>query len=289
MTNDNKMSCISVIVLTYNEEHNIRYCLESVKDLAGEIFIVDSYSTDKTVEIAKQYTDKIYQHPFENQAQQLNWALDNLPLETIWIMRIDADERLTPELCDELREKLSKMPEETTGLYMRRRVYFMGRWIKHGAYYPTWLLRIFRRGKAKCEQKSVDEHMMISEGTTQELDNDIIDENHKGLYFWVDKHNTIATKEMVEIINLKNRKEDQNIKPYLFGDSVQRKRWLKENLYLKLPLFVRPFLYFIYRYFFRLGFLDGREGLIFHFLQGFWYRFLVDVKIYEYKKFNKLN
>jgi uncharacterized protein (DUF362 family) len=275
---------LSVIILTYNEEQNIRNCLESVKDLSDQIFIVDSYSTDKTLEIAREYTNNIYQNPFIDQARQFNWALDNLPIKTEWIMRLDADERLTPELHNEIVRKIPDMPEVVTGLYMKRQVYFMGRWMKHGGYYPIWLLRIFRKGKAICEQKNMDEHIVVLEGKTENLANDIIDENHKGLSFWVDKHNKFASREMMEIMKSGKEEKGQTIKPNLLGHAVQRKRWLKKNLYLKLPLLLRSFFYYIYRYFFKLGFLDGKEGLIFHFLQGFWYRFLVDAKIYEMKK-----
>jgi len=275
---------ISVIILTYNEEQNLQNCLESVKDLSDSIFVVDSFSTDRTLEIAKHYTDKLYQHPFENQALQFNWALDNLPLRTAWILRLDADERLTPELSHELREKLPAIPEDITGLYVKRKVYFMGRWIKHGGYYPTWLLRVFRNGSAICEQKNMDEHIVILKGRPQNLSHDIIDDNHKGLSFWIDKHNHFATREMQEIISSRREVNKQILKPHLLGDTVQRKRWFKTNLYLRLPLLIRAYVYFIYRYFIKFGFLDGKEGLIFHFLQGFWYRFLVDAKIYEMSK-----
>lgn len=280
---------LSVIILTYNEELNIRNCLESVKDIAESIYIVDSFSPDGTIGIAKEYTEKIYQHPFKDQASQFNWALENLPVSTEWIMRLDADERITPELKNEITKELYKIPQEITGLYVKRRVYFMGRWIKHGGYYPTWLLRIFRKGKAVCEQKNMDEHIVILRGETAKLANDIIDENHKGLSFWIDKHNKFAEREMRETVNIHNMRTGEEINPHLTGGQVQRKRWLKKNVYLKLPLFFRPLFYYIYRYVFWLGFLDGKEGLIFHFLQGFWYRFLVDAKIYEYKKIKTLH
>lgn len=276
---------ISVIILTYNEEKNIEECLKSVYDWVDEIFIVDSYSTDGTLEIAKKYTDKIYQHPFENYAKQFNWALKNLPLKNEWIMRLDADERVTPELKEELLKKLPELQEDITGLYVKRRVYFMGRWIKHGGYYPTWLLRIWRKGKGYCEERWMDEHIKITEGKVFFLDNDIVDDNKKDLHWWIGKHNSYATREAIDILNLRfNFLKYDNIKPAFFGTQEQRKRWLKEKLYARMPLFIRPFLYFIYRYFIKFGFLDGKEGLIFHFLQGFWYRFLVDAFIYERRR-----
>jgi len=275
---------LSVIILTYNEEIHIERCLKSIYGWVNDIFIVDSYSTDKTLEIASRYTNHIYQHEFVNHANQFNWALENLPIKTEWIMRLDADEYVTDELRDELLEKLEKFPDEIVGLYVKRRVYFMGRWIKHGAYYPIWLLRIWRKGKGYCEQRWMDEHIKITEGKCAFLENDIVDYSLKPLHWWINKHNSYATREAIDLLNYKYwfMKYDE-IKPKFFGTQEERKRWLKMK-YSRMPLFVRPFLYFLYRYFFKLGLLDGKEGLIWHFLQGFWYRFLVDAKIYEIER-----
>ncbi len=279
---------ISVIILTYNEEKNIQYCLNSIYGWVEEIFIVDSYSTDNTLGIAKKYTDKTYQHPFENQSKQFNWALENLPIKTEWVMRLDADEYVMPQLKEELLVKLPYLPQEITGLYVKRRVNFLGKWIRHGGYYPIWLLRIWRYGKGYCEERWMDEHIKVNEGKKIFLDNDIVDDNKKNLNWWIDKHNSYATREAIDILNLKyNFLKYDNIESKLAETQEKRKRWIKEKVYVKMPLFFRPFLYFIYRYFFKLGFLDGMKGLIFHFLQGFWYRFLVDAKIYEIKKIAK--
>jgi len=282
----NVKSNISVIILTYNEEKNVEICLRSIHGWVEDIFIVDSYSNDKTLEVVKKYTNKIYQHPFENHAKQFNWALENLPITTAWIMRLDADERVTPELRDELLEKLPNFENEITGLYVKRRVYFLGKWIEHGGYYPTWLLRIWRRGKALCEDRWMDEHIKINEGKTLSLKHDIIDENFKNLHWWIGKHNSYATREAIDILNLKYNLLNYDSVPACFlGTQEQRKRWMKEKIYANLPLFIRPFVYFFYRYFIKFGFLDSKEGLVWHFLQGFWYRFLVDAKIFEiYKK-----
>lgn len=272
---------ISVIILTYNEEINLENCLKSIANWASEIFVVDCYSTDKTLDIAKRYGAKIVQHPFENQSQQFNWALDNLDIKSDWILRLDADEYLTPELKKEIGEALFNMRtsdvsnisvnvrtsdvQEINGFYIKRRVYFMGKWVKHGGYYPLWFLRIFRKGKARCENRKVDEHLILLEGKTARLKNDFIDDNKKDLTYWIEKHNNYASREAEEILS---------------GKRGGRKK----NFYYSLPFFCRAWFYFIYRYFFRLGFLDGKKGLIFHFLQGLWYRFLVDAKIYERKQ-----
>ena len=274
---------VSVIILIYNEEIHLERLLKNIADWADEIFIVDSFSTDKTLEIAKKYGVKIVQHKFENQAKQFNWALDNLEIKNDWILRLDADEYLTSELKDEITEKLKNIPKNINGFYIKRRVYFMSRWIKHGGYYPTWLLRLFKKGKARSEQRTMDEHIILLEGKSGKLKNDFIDDNKKNLEWWVAKHNNYSTREVISRMS-GVRRQVSSVK---LGGQAGRKRWLKQNLYLRLPLFFRALLYFIYRYFIRLGFLDGKEGLIFHFLQGFWHQFLIDAKIYEQKKIKK--
>jgi glycosyltransferase involved in cell wall biosynthesis len=274
---------LSIIILTKNESLNLPRCLESLRFLNADIFIVDSGSTDQTVKIAENYGCYVCEHPFENQAKQLNWALENLPINSPWIMRLDADECITSELAQELKEVLPQTPETISGYQIKRRVFFMGRWIRHGGYYPTWLLRIWRTGLATCEQRWMDEHIIISEGQTANLVHDIIDENQKGLSFWTDKHNRYAEREVQDLLSQANNSQDLLLNNSNFIQATQR-RWVKQNLYGKSPLFIRAFIYFLLRYFIGLGFLDGMEGLIFHFLQGFWYRFLVDAKIYEIKR-----
>ena len=279
------MNDISIIILTFNEEKNIVSCINSTKLLSKDIFIVDSYSTDRTLEIAKMLGAKIYQNKWVNYSTQFNWALENLPLENKWIIRLDADERITQELRDELVRKLPNLSYDISGLYVKRRVYFMGKWVKHGDLYPKWTLRIFRKGKGKVERRWMDEHIKITEGKVLFLKNDIIDNNMKNLHWWIGKHNSYATREAIDILNLKyNFLQYNTIEPKLLGRQEQKKRWLKERVYTHFPLFLRSFLYFIYRYLFRFGFLDGKEGVIFHFLQGFGYRFLVDAKLYEIQK-----
>lgn len=274
---------LSVIILTKNEEVNLLNCLDSLQKLDVEILIVDSGSTDQTVAIAQQAGCQISEHPFENQAKQLNWALENMPITTPWIMRLDADERLMPELAEELKLVLPQTPPDVTGYQVKRRVFFMGRWIRHGGYYPTWLLRIWRTGVGTCEQRWMDEHMVLLQGKIANLQHDIIDENKKGLSFWIDKHNRYADREVKALLN-KNIDQDNSILKQSQLSQPSRRRWIKNNLYGRSPLFLRAFLYFLMRYTIGLGFLDGKEGLIFHFLQGCWYRFLVDAKVYEMDK-----
>jgi glycosyltransferase involved in cell wall biosynthesis len=280
------LSLLSIILLTKNEETNLPATLTSLRELDAEIFVVDSGSTDRTVAIAQQAGCHVFEHPFENQAKQLNWALQNLSITTPWIMRLDADERLTPELVEELKQVLSQTPEDITGYQVKRRVFFMGRWIRHGGYYPTWLLRIWRTGVGTCEQRCMDEHIVLSRGKTANLQHDIIDENHKGLSFWTDKHNHYADREVKDFLSAMSDASDDLLKGGQLSQA-SRRRWVKTNLYARSPLFFRAFLYFLMRYTIGLGFLDGIEGLIFHLLQGFWYRFLVDAKIYETRRHTK--
>ncbi|MBD1889382.1 glycosyltransferase family 2 protein [Coleofasciculus sp. FACHB-SPT9] len=274
---------LSVIILTKDEEANLPECLASLQNLGAEVFVVDAGSSDRTVEIARESGCQVFEHPFENHAAQINWAIENLPIKTPWIMRLDADERLTPELVEELKQILPYTEEKITGYQVKRRVFFMGRWIRHGGYYPTWLLRIWRTDFGVCEQRWMDEHIVLKQGKIAKFKHDIIDENKKGLSFWIDKHNRYADREVKDMVSLVAEKEDDLLKSSQYSQAIGR-RWIKKNLYTRSPLFLRAFVYFFMRYIIGLGFLDGVEGLIFHFLQGFWYRFLVDAKIYEEQK-----
>ncbi len=278
------MTSISLVVLTYKEEVNLPHCLESVEGLAEQVFVVDSGSEDDTLRIARESGAKVVEHPFENQAQQFNWALEHLPLETDWILRLDADEYLLPELRREIRQTLPETPLRVSGFYMKRRVIFQNRWIRHGGYYPTWLLRLFRRGKGWSEILEMDEHLVVTEGETRRLEHDFVDHNRKGLSFWLHKHEGFAEREARELLRRERGKAPDRAQGRLGGDPPERTRWLKHNVYVRSPPYLRAFLYFIYRYVIRFGFLDGREGLIFHFLQACWYRFYVDAKLEEMRR-----
>ena len=275
---------ISVQILTHNEEKNIEKCILSILPLTDKIYVVDSGSTDKTVEICERYNVTVKSRKWTNYAEQLNWGLDNFDFKTTWIMRLDADEEITSDLVDALKDFINSPPANITGVYVKRRVYFMGRWIKHGGYYPTWLLRVFKKGIGRCENLWMDEHIVVSEGETMQIHQDIIDKNNKDLTFWTDKHNKYSDREVLDMINKAEKMEVSELAVSLNDGQASSRRWVKDKVYLNFPLFIRPLLYFVYRYFIKLGFLDGKEGLVFHFLQGFWYRFLVDAKYFEYKK-----
>ncbi len=283
------MSQLSILLLTGNEEKNIEKCLRSIAPLGARVFIVDSESTDRTVALAQAMGATVLSRPWDTYAEQFNWGLAHAGIDTPWTMRMDADEEITPELAVALTDFLASPPADVVGVYVRRRVYFMGQWIRHGGYYPTWLLRVFRTGTAACEALFMDEHMVVSGGRVISLAADIIDKNNKDLTFWINKHNSYASREVKDILNKQQAARDNApqsgvLTATVTGKQDATKRWLKDNLYLRLPLFWRPMLYFFYRYVLRLGFLDGTRGLIFHFLQAFWYRFLVDAKLYEHRR-----
>ncbi len=272
---------LSVIILTHNEQQHIERCIASVCDFAANIYVIDCYSTDRTREIALSLGAQVYEHTWVNYASQFNWALENIPLTTGWIFRLDADETVTAELKCELLERLLALSADVSGIYVTRRMVFLDRWIRHGAMYPIRMLRLWRRGDGFCEKRWMDEHIKITAGRSESFEHDIVDHNLNNLGWWITKHNSYASREAVDLLNLKyNLIKYDEVAPVFFGTQEQRKRWLKIR-YANLPFFVRPLLYFIYRYIFKLGFLDGKEGLIYHFLQGFWYRFLVDAKLFE--------
>ncbi len=270
------MPLLNVIILTHQEELNLPHALRSLQGLDCEVFVVDSGSTDRTIEIAQAHGARVVEHAFESQARQLNWALDTLPLRAPWTLRLDADERLTEELAVEIGRVLVSAPAEVCGYLVKRRVYFWGRWIRFGGYYPTWLLRLWRTGEARSEEVWMDEHVVVTGRSIGRLKHDFIDENRKGLAFWIDKHNRYSDREIMALEHFAAESARQRV-----GGAVARRRFLKNTVYGRSPLFLRAIAYGFLRYFILLGFLDGRAGFVFHCLQGFWYRLLIDAKIYE--------
>lgn len=276
---------LSVIILTYNEELHIRRCLENVLPFAKKVFVVDCFSTDKTKEIALGLGAEVVEHAWPgNQAEQFNWALDNLPISTEWVLRLDADEYLLPELVEELREKLPTLPEDVTGIVFNRRHIFMGKWVRRGIY-PVKLLRVFRHGKGMCEQRLMDEHIQLTEGRAVEFEHDFCDHNLNNLSWFCHKHVNYAIRETVDLLDIEldltGAAESDNGK----GISPQAlAKRMKKHKYARQPLFWRSFAYFCYRYFLKGACLDGKVGFIWTFLQGWWYRTLVDAKVYEIKR-----
>jgi glycosyltransferase involved in cell wall biosynthesis len=281
------MTYYSFIILTYNEEIHLGRLLNSIKELEAPVFVLDSGSTDDTLKIADEYGSIVKTNPFENHPKQWDYALNNFDIKTEWIIGLDADQYLSDELLFRLKNFSSEeIGKEINGIYFNRKNYFKGRWIKHGGYFPKYLLKMFRTGTGHSDLNENMDHRFIVKGKTVIWkDGYLIEENLKenNLSFWIDKHNRYSNLVAKEEIERRNKLRVQSVKPKLFG-SPDEKIALYKKFWWSLPLFVRPFIYFFYRYFIRMGFLDGKEGFIFHYLQAFWFRFVVDAKIREMRK-----
>ncbi len=276
---------LTVIILTFNEERHLERCIESLQGIANEIVIADCYSTDRTLEIARANSASIIQNKWVNYATQFNWALGQLRPGTDWVLRIDADEYVTPELMTEIKEKLPLLGSHVDGVYCSRRMTFQGKLIRHGGVFPVRVLRLFRHGKGECEKRWMDEHIKVT-GETENFQGEIIDDNLNSLTWWIAKHNNYASREVIDLLNLEyGFMPHDTIAGLQSTSQAGFKRWIKESIYSRLPLGFRALAYFLYRYVIRCGFLDGSTGTAFHFLQGFWYRYLVDIKIAEVKRY----
>lgn len=263
---------VSVVILTYNEEENLAEAIASVRGWAKSVFVFDSFSTDRTVAIARELGCTVHQHRFVDYAAQRQAALNDLPFQTDWVFFLDADERVPPNLRDEITHLLASGPTKD-GYLCRFRLIWMGKWIRHG-YYPTWILRLFRRSKAKLETRGIGEHVIV-DGELGRLEHDIIHEDNKPLERWIEKHNHYTSLEADELVRGPREGE---IDASILGNQAQRKRWIRHRVWRRLPPFIRPGLYFAYRYGLRGGFLDGKEAFAYHFLQALWVWMLVDIK-----------
>jgi len=273
------------VILTFNEEQHLARCIASLEGVASEVVIADCFSTDATLEIARTHGARVIQREWVNHATQFNWALTQLDADTDWVLRIDADEYLTPELVAQFNVCLPGVDPEVDGIYCGRRMTFQGRLIRHGGVFPVRVLRLFRYGKGECENRWMDEHIKVS-GPTLDVQGEIIDDNVHPLTWWTDKHNKYASREAVDLLNLQYHfMPHDSVANLRGGKQAGVKRWVKEVVYARLPGGFRAFAYFFYRYVIRLGFLDGQAGTAFHFLQGFWYRYLVDAKVAEVKRY----
>jgi glycosyltransferase involved in cell wall biosynthesis len=270
---------LTAVVLTMNEEANLAACLKSLAGWTADLVVVDSGSTDGTVQIAREHGARVLVHPFETHALQWRWALAQLPTSTGWVFGLDADQRVMPELRAELERTLASVPPNVAGLYVKRRQVFRGRWIKHGGYYPKYLLKLFRLSAVRVDDGDLMDHRFYVEGRTEKLSHDIIEDNQneRDIAFWVAKHNRYAVRHAREE---SQRRDDSRwpVAPRFFGTPDERSAWLKRAWY-RLPLYVRPALYFFYRYVLRFGWMDGKQGFVFHFLHAFWYRLLIDIHL----------
>jgi len=278
---------VSVIIPVKNEEQNIAACLDSVS-WADEAWVVDSGSSDQTVEIAKRYSDRIacfdYRGGFP---RKKNWALETLPFRNDWVLILDADERVTPELEQEIRDLLSG-PGQRDGYYINRRLIFLGRWIRHCGWYPSWNMRLFKHRLGRYERLEtedvenigdveVHEHVVLK-GESGYLSNDLLHEDFKSIFHFVERHNRYSNWDARVYANLGKGIDSGNaIESSFFGSPLERKRWIK-RMWVKLP--GRPLLRFIWMYVIRLGFLDGKPGLIFCTLMSM-HEAVISAKLYE--------
>jgi glycosyltransferase involved in cell wall biosynthesis len=279
---------VTAVVLTYNEERNLAACLEGVAGWVSDIFVVDSGSADGTVAIGEAHGAKVVTHPFESHARQWSWALENLALTTEWVLALDADQRVTPELREAIARTVKAQVSggsAVAGCFVRRKQIFRGRWIKHGGYYPKYLLKLFRRDRVWLDERELVDHHFYVRGPVVRLPHDLIENNRKeaDLSVWLARHIHYARRQAEE--EWRRAKEGSAVLATAspFGAPDERILLLK-GIWNRLPLYVRPCLYFLYRYVLRLGFLDGKEGFVFHALQGFWYRLLVDIELDELRR-----
>lgn len=270
---------ITAIILTKNEEVNIGDCIESIKMVVKRIVVIDSYSTDKTIEIVKKYGVEVYQHPFENYAKQYKYGVEVANIKTMWTLRIDADERFTPDSARELEEMCNaNMKTNVTGIVLRFKKNFLGKDLYHGGVYPWKKMNCYKTKYGSIENRNMDEHIILSSGKIIEMKQDCLHFDFKNLEYFINKHNWYSSRETVDYFENLERKKNKS--------ELDFKTWLKMRVYYKLPLGMRAHVYYIYRYYILGGFLDGKPGKIYAFLQAYWYRYLVDAKIYECETMN---
>lgn len=279
-------STLAVIILTHDEAPHIARCLASAQRFADECYVVDSGSSDGTREIAARLGATVLEHPFVNYSTQFQWALDTIPTHATWLMRLDADEVVDADLAQRLRDDLPHLPAEVVGVNLDLRYIFMGRWIRHGGRYPLRLLRVFRRGHGRIEQRWMDEHIIVSGGRTVAFEGGFADHNLKDLTFFIDKHNRYATREALDALNQRHQlfPRDADLAPKAVSRQAALRRFIKERIYNRLPFPLSSTGYFLFRYVVQLGVLDGIEGLVYHVLQAFCYRFLVGAKLMELER-----
>jgi len=280
---------ITALVITKNEEIHIERCINNLKKLVDNILIVDSFSTDKTVEIAEKLNVRIIKNKFVNHSKQFNFGLSQLSDETHWVLKVDADELLTSQLIDEIKQKLPNLDEDINGIYLKRQLIFQKKIIRYGRLFPVKLLRLFKFNTGYCDNRWVDEKIKIS-GKTVEFKEYFYDHNLKTLNDWIAKHNEYSSAEALNYLLSKYNFSNNDMINSKFNVEKNTIVVLKSrDFYDKFPLIIRSFMIFFFRYFICLGFLNGKTGLNYFFLQTLWYRMVVDLKILDVEKLLKKN
>lgn len=275
-------SPISAVVLTLNEIRNIDACINGLRLVAKEILVVDSGSQDGTVERAQDLGARVVYNKFSSHAEQWAFAL-NQEISGEWVLALDADHRVTPELATSLLSLARSADRGVEGIYVNRLHLFRGTPMRHGGLFPKWMLKVFRRGAGFTDVRELLDFRFYVHGRTVKASGLLLEVNlnEREIAFWIEKHNRFSTTQAKEEFSrLRNRGTGWATKPRLLGSPDARVLWLKA-LWYRMPRYSRSVLYFFYRYFLRFGFLDGRQGFVFHVMQAFWYRLLVDIKLEE--------
>lgn len=246
---------IDIMIPTFNEASHIRETVLNARTV-GNVYVLDSFSTDGTQEIARAAGATVVEHKFENYSKQKNWGLDNLPLTGDWVFIIDADERITPELADELRATAAS-PDAAEGYFVNRVVIMMGRAIRHGGMLPSWNLRFFKRGKCRYEDRSVHEHM-VCDGRTAYLKKLMLHIRRESISEYIAKHVRYADMESDEWIKMQVGRDQSARAGRLFRNLPKYRLYLRRDYWPYIP--AKPVVRFLYMYFVRLGFVDGSAG-----------------------------
>jgi len=275
---------ITTVILTLDEEIHIARAIACARAFSREVLVVDSFSTDRTVAIARSLGARVVQHAFVSHARQLRFAIEECGIATEWILRLDADETIGADLAARIAAGVPELAPDVSGVLLDRRHMFMGRWIRRGGRYPLHLLRLWRNGLGEVEDRWMDEHVRVTSGRLVGLHGEFADACERDIGYFVTKHNGYALREAVEVVGRRHGLLGSAPSAVGSGRQARMKRALKNRFYNRLPFGCGPLCYFVMRYLFRLGFLDGREGLIYHVLQAFWYRFLVEVRVLELER-----
>lgn len=274
------MADLTAIVLTKNEEANIEACLQSLAGFCSRVVVIDDGSTDGTVVLAKRHGAEVLSHPYTYYAAQFNWGIDNANIQTRWTLRLDADERFTPAVCRECEALMAAHAEDdVNGIVIEADFYFLGRLIRHGGSKKRKIM-VFKTGIGRIEDRQRDAHTVLDHGRSVAIRERFIHRDCKDLYSHIQRYNNYATRELTDYLAFRAG-QDETVNT---DKQLQQQRKKKFGVYYKAPMFLRSWLWFVYQYYFRLGFLDGREGYLYCFFENYWYRFLVDARIYEHDK-----
>lgn len=276
---------VSVVILTFNEGENVGPAIESVRGWAREIFVVDSFSVDDTVAVANSYREdgvQVVQHAFENYSAQWNWALSTLPITSDWILKLDADERVTPAFEQEVSGILASASDDLEGIYFRRLIFFMGKALRWGGM-ASFDLRMWRRGCGRFDGREVNEHLIV-DGKTVQLASFVEHHDTKSLSDWWDKHNRYSS---FEALNLIEQSPSGEVEPSLWGNPEAQRMWIRERFFSHPFRFLASASLFFYHYVARLGFLDGTRGFQVAFLRASFF-YMIQLKVLEYRRTGKV-